>query len=398
MTFRILNYLFLLIALTGFAQTSAPPPTLLSPRMFMPAAPIFSNDRLICVRSSLAMARYRTPVLLFADNVRSEFLRSARLTFTNPPAQLEIMIGNKRDGDTQVLSSRICISEKDVLERIELPDPEAADLTLFRRAIYLALYRSWLVASSGGTEATLSKLPIWLVEGAIRKMDKTTWSADIDRVLSLWSHAQLPPAHALLIAKNGSASEPALGAVLVAYLSERKGLEGKKPLDVLIKNASIGDDWSIEKIAVAITQTTDLQRLDEDLDLWLLALSKKVVLPGMTSEGVLQRFRSSLLIYPSDYGKLFNPKKPYITLQDLLETKDDPALRKAARGQARRIGMEAIGRDATLLGVAESYVSFLEAYASGKTGTDLERLLVDAEAQRKAIEQAVQTGKTVRSE
>lgn len=398
MTFRRVTYLFLLIALTGFAQTSAPPAALLSPRALMPAAPVFSNDRLICVRSSQAMAGYRTPVLLFTDNARAEFLRASPITFTSPPAQLEIVIGNKRDGDKQVLSSRLRLSERDVVERIELPDPEAADLALLKQAIWAALYRSWLVVSSGGEEKTLTKIPRWVAEGAVRKMDKTTWANDIDRTLSLWSQAALPPARALLATQNEATTEPALGSVLVAFLSERRGTEGKRPLDVLLKNAGAGADWTPEKVAAATIETPDLEKLDEVLDLWLLSLSKKVVLPGMTSEGVLQRFRASLLIYPSDYGKLFNPKKPYITLQELLETKDDPILRKAARGQARRIGLVSIGRDAKLLGVAESYVAFLDAYASGKTGTDLERLLAEAEAQHKAVEQAVQAGKTLRSE
>jgi hypothetical protein len=398
MTYRIVSILFLLSAWSGFAQTSAPPATLLSPRALMPVAPIFSSDRLICVRSSIGMAGYRTPVLLFTDNTRSEFFRATRLVFPTPPAQLEILIGNKRDGDKQVLSSRFRLSDKDVVERIELPDPEAADLALFRRAIWLALYRSWLVSSSEGNENILTKLPSWLAEGAIRKMDKTTWAADIDRILWLWSHAALPPAQELLLIKNGAISEPAIGTVLVAYLSERKSSEGKTPFDTLLKNASAGNDWSIEKIAGAITGTTNLQHLDEDLDLWLLSLSKKVVLLGMTSEGVLQRFRSSLLIYPSDYGKVFNSKKPYITFQELLETKDDPVLRKAALVQARRIGMAAIGRDATLTGLAERYMAFLEAYAAGKQKPDLAQLLAVAEAQRKEVEQAVQAGKTLRSE
>jgi hypothetical protein len=398
MMHRIASILFLMTALAGVAQTSAPPAALLSPRALMPADPIFSNDRLICIRSSLAMAGYRTPVLLFTDNVRSEFIRSARLTFSTPPAQLEIMIGNKRDGDKQVLSSRMYVSEKDVIERIELPDPEAADLALFRRAIHLALYRSWLVSSSGGSETTLTKLPIWITEGAIRKMDKTTWAADIDRVLWLWSHASLSSARDLLIAKNGAAAEPALGTMLVTYLSERKGIDGKKPIDLLIKNASEGADWSIEKIATAITGTPDLDLLDKDLDVWLLSLSKKVALPGMTSEGVLQRFRSSLLIYPSDYGKFFNPGRPYITFQELLELKDDPSLRRAALGQARLIGVAALGRDETLVGLANQYIAFLEAYASGKKGPELKKLLAIAEAQRKVFEQTVKDGKTLRNE
>jgi hypothetical protein len=398
MTFRILNYLFLLIALTGFTQTSAPPAMLLSPRALMPAAPIFSNDRLICVRSSQAMAGYRTPVLLFTDNARAEFFRASPITFTTPPAQLEIVIGNKRDGDKQVLSSRLRLSERDVVERIELPDPEAADLTLLKQAIWAALYRSWLVVSSGGEEKTLTKIPRWVAEGAVRRMDKTTWAKDIDRVLSLWSQALLPPARMLLAAKSDATTEPALGSALVAFLSERRGTEGKRPLDVLLRNAGTGADWSPEKVAAATTETTDLEKLDEELDLWLLSLSKRIVLPGMTSEGVLQRFRASLLIYPSDYGKVFNSTRPYITLHELLTVKDDPILKKAALGQARRIGLAVIGRDTALIGVAERYIAFLEGYVAGKKDAELVQLLTLAETEQKALEQAVKDGKTVRSE
>jgi len=394
----MIYYLFLLTAFAGLAQTSAPPVTLLSPRMLMPAAPVFSNDRLICVRSSQAMAGYRTPVLLFTDNARSEFFRASPITFTAPPAQLEIVIGNKRDGDKQVLSSRLRLSEKDVVERIELPDPEAADLALLRRAIWAALYRSWLVVSSGGEEKTLTKIPRWVAEGAVRKMDKATWASDIDRVLSLWSQALLPPARVLLASKSEATTEPSLGSALVAFLSERRGTEGKRPLDVLLRNAGTGADWSPEKVAAATTETTDLEKLDEELDLWLLALSKKVVLPGMTSEGVLQRFRASLLIYPSDYGKIFSSTRPYITLQELLTVKDDPILKKAALGQARRIGLAVIGRDTALIGVAERYIAFLEGYVAGKKDAELVQLLTLAEAEQKALEQAVKDGKTVRSE
>lgn len=388
----------LLLSLACAAQTSAPPAQVLSPRNLMPAAPIWSSDRMICVRSSLAMAGYRTPVLMFTDNARSEFFRATRVAFTNPPAPINLFIGNKRDGDKRVLSSRIRLSESEVIERIELPDPEAADLVLLRRAIWLALYRSWLVSSSGGQEATLTKLPVWLAEGAIRKMDKATWSADMDRVLSFWSHASLAPAKELLLAKNGASTEPALGTVLVAYLIEQKTPEGRSVLDVLIKGAAAGEDWTPERIASAITGSPDLDRLDEDMDLWLLSLSKKVAFPGLTSEGILERFRSSLLIYPSDYGKFFDHRKPCITFHELIQVENDPIMKQAALGQTQWIRMATLGRDAMLGGVAERYVAFLEAYAAGKKGEELTQLLKVAEAQRKELEQSVRDGKTLKSE
>ncbi len=296
--------LLLVMSFACLAQTSAPPANLASPRSLMPAAPIWSSDRMICVRSSMAMAAYRTPVLLFADNARTDFFRATRLTIINQPAPINIFIGSKRDGDTRVLSSRIRLSSEEVIERIELPDPEAADLMQLRRAIWLAFYRSWLVSTSGGHEATLTKLPTWMAEGVIRKMDKTTWAIDIDRVLQLWSHdSQLPTRESYWPPKYAANTEPALGTVMAAYLSERKTLEEKPVLDTLIKAAAQGADWTPERICAAITGTSDLDKLDENLDLWLLSLAKKIVTPGTTSEGIVARFRASLLIYPSDYGK-----------------------------------------------------------------------------------------------
>ena len=353
---------------------------------------------MICVRSSIAMAGYRTPVLLFVDNARADFFRAARLSFTNPPAPINVFIGNQKNGDKRVLSSRIRLSHEEVIERIELPDPEAADLLQVRRAVWLGFYRSWLVSTGNGQESTLTKLPTWMAEGVIRKMDQPTWTADIDRVLSLWSHAALPSAAEMLAAKNGSDTEPALGTVMVAYLSERKTPETKPVLDGLIKAAAQGNDWTPERICTAITGTSDLEKLDADLDLWLLTLAQKVVKPGATTQGVVERFRSSLLIYPSDYGKFFDHSKPCITFQELVQYAQDPLFRQAAVGQAKWIRMGAIGRDERLNDLAESYVAFLQAFASGKKTGEMIRLLMQAEAQRRELEQTVRDGKTLTSE
>lgn len=345
----------------------------------------------------MAMAGYRAPVLLFADNARTAFFRATRLSMTNPPAPITILIGNKRDGDNRVLASRVRLSQEEVIERIELPDPEAADLLSLRRALWLAFYRSWLV-SVGGHEGTLTKLPTWMAEGVIRKMDQTTWNTDIDRILQLWSHAALPAAQELLAARNATTNEPALGTVLAAYLSERKTPDELNVLDTLIKAAGQGRDWTPEQICLTITGTPALEKLDKDLDLWMISLAKKVVIPGTTSEGVVERFRASLLIYPADYGKFFNQSKPCLTFQELLQYAKDPQLRRAAAGQAKWVRMAAIGRDETLSGLADSYIAFLEAFASEQKGGELIRLLMLAEAQRKELEQAVRNGKTLKSE
>jgi hypothetical protein len=104
------------------------------------------------------------------------------------------------------------------------------------------------------------------------------------------------------------------------------------------------------------------------------------------------------LIYPSDYGKFFNTSKPCITFHELIDYANDPVLRQAAVGQSKWVRMNAIGRDETLINLAESYVAFLDAFASGKKGGEFARLLMIAEAQRKELEQAVRDGKTLKSE
>ena len=353
----------------------------------------------------MAMESYRAPVLLFVSRAREAFFRSTRLRSESQMATLEVVIGNQRDGDTRVLTGRIRTSNGGVVERIELPDPEAADLDLLKRSVCSALYRSWLVGV-GGSEAVLARFPVWLMDGAVRRMETETWPADVDRTLFLWSRAYLPPAATLFGAESPAvALEPALGAVLADYLMDRKvspdamtvnRLEKKDSdgsvLDALIRDAAKGQAWSVEHIAMLVTGLADVAALDEDLDLWFASAGRKVLVPGLTTEGTVRRFRSSLLIYPSDYGKVFDQRKPWMTFQELAAS-GDPVMMRAAAAHTLKLQMAVVGRDGTLLALAEAYTQFLKAVAEGKKPKALNVMLMNAEAQRKGLEDALAGGR-----
>ena len=384
-------------------------PLPLSPKALLPAPPVRSGDKCIMVRSSVAMENYRAPVLFFVNRAREEFLRSAGMKMATQDFTLDVAIGNQRDGDTRVLSARVRLSNGDVCERIELPDPEAADLDLLKRSVWVALYRSWLV-SVGGGEAVLERLPAWLVEGAVRRMDVETWPTDVDRALLLWSRACLPTAQDILAAQSAAvAVEPALGAVLADYLMSRKvstnftaaadvPVERKDAtrtvLDALVRDATHGRAWTVEQIAALVTGDSDALALDRDVDVWFAALGRKVLVPGLTTEGTLRRFRANLLISPSDYGKFFDQRKPWVTFQELAASAD-PEARRVAAAHILKLQMAVVGRDATLFALAESYSQFLRAVATGKKPKEVNLLLMNAEAQRKGLEEALKGGKMI---
>jgi len=384
----------------------AAPDTPLSPKTLLPAEPVRSADGRVTVLSSRAMEQYRTPVLAFVSRAREEFLRPVRMREGMEAFMLVVAIGNKRDGDTSVLSARMKFPGGDVYERIELPDPEAADLALFKHRIWLALYRSWLVGNAGGSEKVLERLPAWLAEGAVRRMDVATWPADVDRVLALWSRACLPTAPVLMARGDEAAAiEPALGAVLADYLmstrtvasataEDRKG--NVSVLDTLIRDAVAGQEWSAGHIAALVTGADDAVALDTSLDLWLAVLGRRVLTPGLTTGGMVQRFSASLLIYPSDYGKLFDQRKPWVTFQELAAAGDDRRMRQAAAAHVARVQIAAVGRDRSLTDLAEAYAQFLRAVAAGKKPGEVTRLLMSAEAQRKGLEDRLKGGKMLR--
>ncbi|HOE60507.1 MAG TPA: hypothetical protein P5125_05725 [Kiritimatiellia bacterium] len=353
-------------------------------RLAAPAGAITSRDGSIVVRAPVAMGSYRAPVLVFVDRTRDELARATRLKLVTPSCPLEIVIGNRRDGDTRVLGSRVREPGGGVFERIELPDPEAADLGRFRRAISLALLRAWMV-EAGGREGVMRDVPLWLVDGVVRHTGRETRQQDIDRTLLLWSRACLPPAAALFAMESVAASrEPAVAAVLASWLLERRpdGL----PFEKLLCAAAEGQEWRPDAVARILTGTEDPLAFDAALDLWFTALGRTVVKPGLTSSGIVRRFRSRLLLYPAFYGTTWGYERPYLTFREAAMRSAEPEVQRRAAVQARLIEMAAVGRDGMLLAVSEAYASFLQGVCSGEAQGELLRRLMEAEGMRRELE------------
>ncbi len=363
-------------------------------RAALPAAPVYSKDNVVTVYAPVTKAVYRAPVLVFVDRTRDDLQRALRLKLGSQLCPLEIVIGGKSDGDQRVLTTRLRDEAGRIRERIELPDPEAADLARFRRAILCALLRAWMV-EAGGTEATMRDLPAWLIDGVLRWAGRETRQADIDRMLLLWSRACLPTASELFAFDSLAARrEPAVAAVLASWLLEKRA--SGMPFETVLRAAATGTPWEASRVAGWLCGAAGAAAFDEALDLWLLAEGRQVVTPGVTTKGIARRFRSHLLLYPGDYGKTLSDRKAGLTFQQVVALADDPAVRSGARSKAATLRLAAVGRDGMLLALAEAYARFLDSFARGAKQGELTRLLIEAEGLRRELEHRTARGEVLR--
>ncbi len=359
-------------------------------RAAVPAPPIYSGDGSVVIHSSQARAGYRGPVLLFVNRVRELFQSGMNLKVGSQNCPLEIRIGDKSDGDTAVLTARLRDARGRLREVIELPDPEAADLERLRRAVAVAFLRAWMV-DAGGTDATMRDLPNWLIDGAVRYMQGTHRQEDLDRTYLLWSHAALPPAEQLYAFESRAAeTEPAVAAALAGWFLEKRGHAFKS----LLRETALGREWSPANVAERLAEGFS-GNFDRMLDLRMLDLGRRVIQPGITTEGIVRRFRSELLLFPTDYGMMFSQTNSYCSFDAALRGGESDAIRQAARFQALRLRAAAAGRDGTLLALAGEYETFLLALSEGVKPERLEELLQRAEESRRALEKSVAGGQAL---
>lgn len=375
------------VALSGLAQTAEGPRL---PRGIAPIAPVYSSDGTVAVFAPRHKAGYRMPVLTFVTQFSAELQRVLRLKLGSQLAPLEVAIGGQSDGDTRVLTARLRDADGVVRERIELPDPETADLDRFRRAVCVALLRGWM-AEAGGTGAVMQDVPAWLFDGLLRYIDRERRQADVDRTLLLWSRACLPPAPALIEADSLAATrEPAVAAVLASWLMERR--DGSSHLESLLRAAATGTPWSVGQVARQLAGGDDMFALDAHVDRRLLAESRVVARPGLTTDGIVRRFRAHLLLYPAFYDKNLGDTRPWCTFQQAVVCAEEPEVRAAAAVQGARMKIAAVGRDGMLLAVSDAYGAFLGALAHGAKQGELTRLLLEAEGMRRTLERRVAGG------
>lgn len=360
----------------------------------LPASPLYSRDNAVTVYAPVSKAGYRAPVLLFVTRTREELERALRLKLGSSICPLEVKIGGKSDGDRRVLSGRFREEGGRLRERIELPDPEAADLALFRRAIFVAMLRGWMV-EAGGTDGTMRDLPVWLIDGTLRCASREARQADADRMLLLWSRACLPAAAELFAFDSLPCSrEPAVAAVLAAWLLEKR--PAGVPFEALLRSAATGADWDRKRVARLACGTDEDGAFDELFDRWLLSEGRQVILPGATTCGAARRFRAQLLLYPCGSGTITTFRSGGLTFQEAAARAGEPAVRDAARRGASGVRMAALGRDGTLFAVSEAYARFLEALAKGAAPGELSRLLAVAEGLRRDMERQVARGEVLK--
>ncbi len=366
------------------------------PRLDPPAAPIHSRNGMVVVHAPRSKAGYRMPVLTFVNQCSEALQRTLKLKFGSQSCPLEIMIGGQSNGDPNVTGRRLREKDGSLRERIELADPEAADLWQFQRMICRALLRAWMV-EAGGTEQSMRDLPLWLVDGVLRCGSREMRQVDVDRTLLLWSNACLPAACELFAMDSMAATrEVAVAAVLTSWLLEKR--DGKSLFETILRAAATGQEWSPAGVAQLLTGSGELDALDAWSDRKMLAERRLVIRPGTTSSGSVRRFRHSLLLYPEFFGKYNGLNRVWCTLQQAARQSGDPAVRKSALEQAMRVRMAAFGCDGTLIAVAEAYAQFLEALAKGGKPGELARMLLQAEALRAEVEARTAIGEILEAE
>jgi len=353
------------------------------------SAPIFSQDGAVAVQASPRVAGYRMAVLAFADTCRRDLLHVVR---QNPFAVIHptlIVLGDATN-DTQVLVTRH--AEDDVTYfRIELPDPEHADLDALRTALTGALLNEWLHALAPTNVA--SAPPAWLAGGLARYTLRQYRSEDFDKVLEQWSRGRLPPVQELLNFETVVAAQhPAVPSVLVAWLVEHSG----NPVENLMKRLAAGQAWTPELVGEALRGGKDLTALAQEWDAWLTSQARAIHEPGTTRPGVVRAFRAQLLLYPADSDISIEDGWRGRTFEECLALPDSLALRKALTKQALQIRMFATGHDGTLQRVASEYADFLGAFSQNTAREKLRPLLAKAEDDRKKMEQRADKGETLR--
>ena len=375
----------------GFAQQEEGPRL---SRRDLPAAPMYSRDGTIVVSAPQSKADYRMAALTFASTYSEELQRTLRMKkLGSQLCPLEISLSGKNDGDTGVRTARFREPNGNLRERIEVLDPAVVDQKLFQRAIGLALFRAWMV-EQGGTDATMRDLPLWLVEGVLRYADRDMRQADVDRTLFLWSRACLPTAMELFSMKSlATTREPAVGAVMASWFMERRG--SGTLFETALRSAATGTEWSPQRAAMLLEGTDDLAAFDEKVDARMLAEGRTIVKPGLTTGGIVRRFRSHLLIAPAFYGKTLGQNRLLCSFQEVLPYAADPGVRLGVAAQVARLQTAAVGRDGMLLAVAEAYAGFLDAVARGKKPGELSRLLLEAEGMRQTLEAHTAGGRTL---
>ena len=358
-------------------------------------APVYSRDNAFVIFSPASQADYRMPVLQFSDELRRSLVQWLRLPSTPPKAPIVLVIG-ETPGETRAIGKSI----RDVMgrwrEQIEIGDPERVDLDDLRTALTRALLRDWLAATERADDGKPQDPPDWFLVGLARAVQRARRQADLDKVLMLWSRGRLPPVATLLAGEpeGAEARDPAVSALLVTWLSEREG--GVARMRRLIDHLAAGQAWSAELLLPLLWPDLTREQMDEAWDRWLTARSRSILEPGTTTAGMVRRFHQLLLVYPADHNiplmQGWRARQP----GDLIPHAGSPWMKRLTDAKTAQLRMAALGRDGTLIAVAEAYAEFFTALGEAQPAGVLQTRLHAADRLLSAAEEALAAGKPLR--
>lgn len=383
------------VAAPAAAPTTVTPASAATPlRPILRAPPpVYSRDNAFVILASGENADYRLPVLQFADELRRVLSRALDVPLGMPESPVTLVISNV-PGETGAVCKRVRDVTGNWREQVEMGDPERVDLDVLRVALLRALLRAWLaVAAEPGSTPT--EPPDWFLRGLVRTTQRSERQPDLEKVLMLWSHGRLPPVPDLLAADPPDAMrEPALSAVLVAWMSERDS--GAARMRALLTHLASGGAWSADALLPILRPAGDIAHVDEDWDRWLTAKGRSVLEPGVTTAGVLRRFRQQLVVFPADFDVPLAEGWRARPLVELLPYAAAPWMAQLATAKASQVRLAALGRDGALYAVAEAYAGFFDALARQEPAGVLQMRLQSADRLLTAAEAATAAGQTLR--
>lgn len=363
-----------------------------SPRERLYSAPVYSRDGVVRIKARTSQMALRAPVLIFVDRVRDELKQATRLSFVPENGVLEVLIGDQQDGDTDVRLTRMIDVHGGDRETIFLPDANSSDLHELRRCVCVALLRLWVFDAAFAAGTKPAEIPMWLVNGVIRYLDRSGRQSDADRTLLLWSRACLPPANDLFAMESTAATrEPAVASLLASWFMERRN--NLLPFELVLRNAAKGNPWTPQSAAKILEGTDDLFEFDRRIDRRMLAEKRVVKLPGVTTPGIVRRFRDKLFLFPGTFG--MTQGRGYSPHQ-LIARFEDSEVKALALRQADLIRVTALGRDLSFMEMAGAYETFFRAFAKKKVKPgELARLLMAAEDLRAVLETRAKNGEII---
>jgi hypothetical protein len=340
----------------------------------LPAAPIQAHDGTLMVGAAAETADYRMPVMTFANGVRDDLMRTTGVSFGSPKRPIFIFIGNAR-GETGATLSRVLDPLGKIRQRIDVPDPERVDLDEFRYVITRAFVRDWLTNTSGDQRKSATEPPVWLLRGLARRQVRETRLRDFEQAYRMWSGGRLPLLAELLAADSIAARDPAIAGALVGLLAGEHATGDR--FRALLTPLATGAVWRVEQALRVLDPSGDAQACDRGWDVWMLAGSRSVLIPGMTSPGTLRRFGNYLRVFPVDVAAPVANGWQGLAPEALAAVADEPWARLAAARKGEQISAAAIGRDETFRQIAEAYGRFFDCIAT-KRGSEQTSVLLQA--------------------